>query len=177
MCENTIDDKSEQTRKSVGEQKYKPKILCKTTQGVVKTKDKILDGGKICSPDLRMRHGSVVLIRRLINTCDVDLVQIMTIAKLRFSQHVIRATDKTVFACYVQLLKNLQHFFTCLFVQAFSHSKGFFTHHPSRNIVLDMSADINRSDEIFWFLARSRTVYHRSNIRVNVTSRPVSQKI
>ena len=81
MCENTIDDKSEQTRKSVGEQKYKPKILCKTTQGVVKTKDIIVDGGKICSPDLRMSHGSVVLIRRLINTCDVDLVQILTIAK------------------------------------------------------------------------------------------------
>ena len=82
MCENTIDDKSEQTRKSVGEQKHKPKILCKTTQGVVKRKDKSLGGGKICSPDLRMRHGSVILIRRLVNTCDVDLTQILTIAKL-----------------------------------------------------------------------------------------------
>ena len=56
-----------------------------TTPGVVDTKNKILGGGKVCSPDLGKRHRLGYVIRRMINTLDVDLTQILIIAKLQFS--------------------------------------------------------------------------------------------
>ena len=78
------------------------------------SQDKILDGSEIRSQDLGMRHEWRTLTRGLINTRDTDLVQILCAAKLRYSWYAMRITIKVTIACYVQLLKNLQHFFTLL---------------------------------------------------------------
>ena len=75
---------------------------------------KILDGSEICSQALGMRHEWQTLTRGLINTRNTDLVQILSAAKLWYSWYAMRITVKITIACYVQLLKNLQHFFTLL---------------------------------------------------------------